>query len=155
MIPATLCYVRDRGRTLMLHRIKKLQDIHEGKWNGLGGKFEPGESPEECVIREVCEESGLFITQPRLKGYIVFPRFDGANDWHVFIFTAEHFTGELLDSPEGRLEWIDDERLFDLNLWEGDRIFLPWVLGQAPFFTAKFLYDRGSLQSHSVIFYSP
>ena len=79
--------------------------IHEGKWNGLGGKFEAGETPEECVRRELQEESGLVIQNPRLYGLLVFPKFK-ANDWYVFVYTASDFTGELIDSPEGRLEWI-------------------------------------------------
>ena len=91
MILATLCYVIDKKneQILMLHRVKKKNDFHEGKWNGLGGKFDEGESPEDCVIREIREESGLKIKKPRLHGFITFPNFDGKNDWHVFIYTAE------------------------------------------------------------------
>ena len=110
----------------MVHRNKKANDIHEGKWNGLGGKFEAGETPEECVIREVLEESGLTIQNPKYCGLLMFPKFKG-NDWYVFVFTAGEFTGELIDSPEGRLEWILDEKLLDLNLWESDHIFFPWM----------------------------
>ncbi|MDP3830910.1 MAG: 8-oxo-dGTP diphosphatase, partial [Ignavibacteriaceae bacterium] len=99
---ATLCYVKDanNGATLMLHRIKKENDMHEGKWNGLGGKFEMGESPEECVIREIKEESGLDIKNPKLNGFITFPAFDGFEDWYVFIFSVTEFSGELIDSAE-------------------------------------------------------
>lgn len=154
MIAATLCYVKKDNKTLMIHRVKKENDLHEGKWNGLGGKFEQGESPEECVIREVWEESGLKITNPRLRGFITFPLFDGDKDWHVFVFTADKFEGELIDSPEGRLEWIEDENLSDLNLWEGDRIFLPWIQDGDRFFSAKFEYHDGRLLSHKVTFYT-
>ena len=92
------------GMSLSLeHRNKKVNDIHEGKWNGLGGKFEAGETPEECVIREVHEESGLSIRNPKLCGLLLFPKFKG-NDRYVFVFTASDFSGELIDSPEGRLE---------------------------------------------------
>ncbi len=106
----------------MVHRNKKVNDIHEGKWNGLGGKFEAGETPEECITREVLEESGLVIQNPRLHGLLVFTNFKG-NDWYVFVYTATQFTGELIDSPEGKLKWIPDEQLTSLNLWESDHIF--------------------------------
>jgi 8-oxo-dGTP diphosphatase len=103
------------------HRNKKANDIHEGKWNGLGGKFEAGKTPEEYVVREVLEASGLAIQNPKLCGLLIFPKFKG-NDWYVFVFTTNEFTGELIDSPEGRLEWIPDEKLRDLNLWDSDHI---------------------------------
>lgn len=149
---ATLCYVRRRGKTLMLHRIKKANDIHEGKWNGLGGKMEPGEMPEECVRREVWEESGLKILSPALKGILTFPLFDGVNDWVVFLYTCRRFKGRLKDSDEGRLEWIPDRRLAGLPLWEGDRHFLRW-LEKGKFFSAKFVYRDGRLRSHKVSFH--
>jgi len=151
---ATLCYVKNREekKTLMLHRIKKKNDVHEGKWNGLGGKFERSETPEECVIREIKEESGLTITEPKLKGFITFPMFDGVYDWYVFVFVAENFSGELIDSDEGKLEWIPDEKLSQLNLWDGDQIFLEW-LDQDKFFSAKFFYDNKKLVRHDVSFY--
>ncbi len=149
---ATLCYVRNNNETLMLHRIKKKNDVHEGKWNGLGGKFESGETPEECVIREVKEESGLLISNPKLHGFITFPMFDGKKDWYVFLFTASSFEGELIDSHEGRLEWIPDEKLMELNLWEGDKIFIPWLF-QNKFFSAKFVYENGKFINHTATFY--
>ena len=151
-INATLCYIRNDSRTLMLRRDKKKNDIHHGKWNGLGGKFEPGESPEDCVIREIREESGLTIKNPRLKGMITFPEFDGSNDWLVFIFTAHEFSGRLIDSREGHLEWIPDEKLLSLPLWEGDYIFLPW-LDNPGVFSGKFTYQNGQLTEHNVTFY--
>ena len=152
MILATLCYIKKEGRTLMIHRVKKERDVHEGKCNGLGGKMEPGETPEKCVIREVREESGLCIKNPRMKGFVTFPRFDGKHDWYAFIFLAHEFEGRLIDSDEGILRWIDDCRLLDLNLWEGDRIFLPW-LEREDFFSAAFVYEDGKLVDHSVVFY--
>jgi len=148
----TLCYVKQNGKTLMLHRVKKYQDIHEGKWNGLGGHFEPGETPEECVIREVLEESGLTVKSPRLRGVLTFPLFDGQEDEYTFIYTADEFCGELIDSPEGNLEWIDDSRLLDLNLWEGDRHFMKW-LEDGRFFSGKLIYRNGKFKGHTVIFY--
>jgi 8-oxo-dGTP diphosphatase len=151
---ATLCYVRRNGQTLMLHRIKKAQDMHAGKWNGLGGKLLPGETPEQCVIREVAEESGLNLINPRMCGFITFPAFDEIEDWYVFLFVARHFAGELIDSPEGRLAWIDDEQLPALNLWDGDRIFMQW-LELDHFFSAQFRYHGGRLIDHQVLFYPP
>lgn len=149
---ATLCYVMDKDKTLMLHRIKKKNDMHEGKWNGLGGKFETGETPEECVIREIKEESGLLIKNPKLHGLITFPMFDGKKDWYVFMFTATNFLGKLIDSHEGKLEWIPNNKLLNLNLWEGDRIFIPWLF-QDKFFSAKFDYSNGNLKKYQVEFY--
>lgn len=149
---ATLCYVIDNDKTLMLHRIKKKNDVHEGKWNGLGGKFEHGETPEDCVIREIKEESGLLIKNPKLHGFITFPMFDGKKDWYVFLFTAREFEGELIDSVEGKLEWIPNDKLLNLNLWEGDRIFIPWLLDDK-FFSAKFVYENGKFIDHKVSFY--
>ena len=134
------------------HRNKKPNDIHDGKWNGLGGKFEAGETPEECVIREVMEESGLLIQNPRLHGLFMFPNFK-ENDWYVFVYTAMEFTGALIDSPEGSLEWIPDEQLTSLNLWESDPIFFPWI-AEGRFFSAKFDYEGDTMQGHSVVFYS-
>jgi 8-oxo-dGTP diphosphatase len=152
MILATLCYVRNKEKTLFIHRIKKEQDFHLGKWNGLGGKMEQGETPEECVIREVKEESGLLIKNPRMRGFITFPMFDGIQDWNVFVFTAEEFQGELCESEEGILKWIPNSDILNLNLWEGDRIFLPW-LGRKEFFSARFVYENGRLKNHNVTFY--
>ena len=149
---ATLCYVKTHGQTLMLHRVKKQNDMHAGKWNGLGGKLEPGETPEACVIREVREESGLTITDPVLRGLLTFPAFANNEDWYAFVFVARNFRGQLIDSAEGRLEWIDDERLLDLNLWEGDRIFLRWLDDDA-FFSGRFDYVDGRFLRHSVVFY--
>jgi 8-oxo-dGTP diphosphatase len=152
---ATLCYVRKGGKTLMLHRIKKKNDMHAGKWNGLGGKMDPGESPEECVIREVREESGLRIWDPVLKGFLTFPGFDGEDDWYVFVYVAEKFRGRLLPPErvrEGHLEWVPDDEVFHLKLWDGDRIFLKW-LKRPGFFSGKFLYRKGRLVRHHVVFH--
>ncbi len=153
MLLATLCYLKHQGHTLMIHRNKKPGDIHSGKWNGLGGKFEPGETPEECVIREVLEESGLLITEPRYHGLIMFPRFKG-EDWYVFVFSATHFTGEQIPSPEGDLAWVPDCELEALPLWPSDHIFLPWM-AQDRFFSAKFLYNGDDLISSEVVFHYP
>lgn len=149
---ATLCYLKMDGKTLMIHRIKKENDMHQGKWNGLGGKLNPGESPEDCVIREVREESGLNISDPLLKGFLTFPRFSNEEDWYAFVFVARKIEGQLIESEEGVLKWIDDEQLLNLELWEGDLIFLPW-LERPGIFSGKFIYQEGKLVEHSVIFY--
>ncbi len=151
---ATLCYVQDKktNSTLMIHRIKKENDYHHGKWNGLGGKFEPGESPEECAVREVKEESGLNANSIKMKGFITFPLFDSVEDWHVFLFVIDDYDGELIDSNGGNLEWIPNEKLTEINLWEGDKIFIPWLF-QEKFFRAQFIYEDGEYISHSVHFY--
>ena len=149
---ATLCYIIKDNKTLMIYRNKKENDYHEGKWNGLGGKFEQGESPEECAIRELKEETGLDVKNPVMKGFITFPKFDGVDDWYVFVFVIKEFKGELIDSPEGHLEWIENDKLTELNLWEGDAIFLPWLF-QEKFFSAKFNYDNGKFVDYEVIFY--
>ena len=149
---ATLCYIRKDHKTLMIHRVKKENDMHQGKWNGLGGKLEPGETPEECAIREIYEESGLRVTQPILKGLLTFPKFANNEDWYAFVFVANNFEGELIESPEGHLHWVDDSRLYELNLWEGDLIFLPW-LDRPGFFSGKFIYQDGRLIDHQVVFY--
>lgn len=149
---ATLCYLRSGGRTLMLHRDKKPGDVHKGKWNGLGGKLEAGESPDECVRREFKEESGLTLLDPRLRGVLTFPDFASGQDWVVFVYTAARFEGALIDSAEGTLEWVPDAKVPELNLWEGDRVFLPWLDGER-FFSAKFVYRAGRLASHDVSFH--
>ena len=148
----TLVYLKRNGKTLMLHRVKKEQDFHEGKWNGLGGKLDPGETPEECAIREVKEESGLDLKALKLRGIITFPLFDQVDDWYVYLFTGTEFSGDLIDSPEGDLQWIDNDKLLDLNLWEGDYIFLKWI-EQERFFSGKFVYEEKQLVDHSVVFY--
>lgn len=152
MILATLCYLKRDGCTLMVHRNKKPNDIHEGRWNGLGGKFEAGETPEECVRREVLEESGLVIQNPLLHGLLMFPKFKG-NDWYVFVFTATEFGGDLIDSPEGTLAWIKDQELIGLNLWESDHIFLPWI-ENGEFFSAKFEYEGDKMMKYEVTFHT-
>lgn len=152
MIFATLCYLKRDGKTLMIHRIRKTDDIHKGKWNGLGGKLIPGETPEECIVREVFEESGLSIEQPVLHGFLTFPNFSNNKTWYTFVYVSRKFSGDLIDSDEGELRWIDDTQLLDLDLWEGDYIFLPW-LDENRFFSGLFQYEDGSLKHHHVVFH--
>lgn len=136
----------------MLHRVKRDQDVHQGKYNGLGGKFHPGETPEECVVREVLEESGLKIRNPKLRGFLTFPDFKKHQDWYVYVYTAEKFDGELIESDEGILEWVETAQLARLPLWEGDPIFFKW-LESDKFFSGKFVYRDKKLIHHEVTFY--
>ena len=138
----------------MLHRIKKQNDMHQGKWNGLGGKLIPGESPEECASREILEESGLVVEQMRLCGVITFPSFDEIDDWYCFLYVVDAFSGELIDSDEGILQWIPNDQLYDLNLWDGDKVFMRW-LDRSEFFSAKFEYTNGHMYRYTVNFYAP
>jgi len=149
---ATLAYVRDGDRTLMLRRGGDPDHLHAGKWNGLGGKLEPGESPDACVRREVLEESGLTVEEAVLKGFITFPAFDGSDDWHVWVYLVTRFSGTPTPSREGDLFWVPTAELADLPLWEGDRHFLPW-LDQPGVFTATFYYEGGAYRRHEVRFH--
>jgi 8-oxo-dGTP diphosphatase len=154
IVNATLVYVKDNKnkKTLMLHRVKKNLDIHKGKWNGVGGKFEGCESPEECAIRETKEETGLDISELKLRGILTFPRFLFDDDWIVFVYEAYKFSGELIECNEGELDWVCDDDILSLNMWEGDKIFLPWIF-ENKFFSAKFNYINKKLINHSVEFY--
>lgn len=152
MILATLCYI-DNGRSyLLLHRNKKEKDIHKNKWIGVGGKFEKGETPQECVIREVYEETGLTIVNPKMCGFITFPNFDGTNDWGVFVFKATCFSGTIIDSSEGTLTWVPYTEVLDKPTWEGDHLFLTWLLENKPFFSAKITYSYNQLVDYKVDF---
>ena len=140
----TLCYLEKDGKYLMLHRVKKENDENRDKWIGVGGKFEVGESPEECVLREVKEETGLTLTAYALRGVVTFV----SDVWpaeYMFLFTADGFEGELRDCDEGVLEWIDRDELYRLTMWEGDRIFLRLLYDNAPFFSLKLRYEGDRL----------
>lgn len=150
---ATLAYVRRGDRTLMIRRDKRPDDPHFGKWNGLGGKFEPGESPEACLRREVLEESGLEVVRADLKGFLTWPAFDGTHDWYAFCFVVTETRGELHPDPaEGSLHWVPTVEVPTLPLWEGDRVFLPW-LDRPGTFSATFRYQDGRLVDHEATFY--
>ena len=150
-IESSLVYLFEDDKCLMLHRVKKERDLHKNKWNGLGGKREATESPEECAIREVYEESGLTVNSLKFSGHIFFPEFDKEmNNWSVFIFTSEDFRGKILKNPpEGELHWIAKNEILDLNLWEGDKYFLPLVLSGTTFL-GKFKYTDGKLDDYSL-----
>ncbi len=149
LIPAeltTLCYIEQDGRYLMLHRVKKEKDINKDKWIGLGGHFEGTESPEECVLREVKEETGLTLTSLRFRGLITFVSGDTCLEY-MSLFTADRFEGEVVECDEGTLEWVPKEDVYDLELWAGDKLFLRLLEEDRPFFSLKLVYDaEGRLQ---------
>ncbi len=152
-ICSSLCYIQKGSKTLMLHRRKHVGKIYDDKWNGLGGKMEPGETPEECAVREVREESGLEAKSLKLKGILTFPNFDGVDDWMVFVYVVKKFSGNLMKvSPEGDLEWIPTKDIPKLNLWEGDRYFIKLLTGPK-IFSGKFIYKNGQYISHELSFY--
>ena len=134
MYNTTLCYLEnDRGEYLMLHRVKKKEDINKGKWIGVGGGFEEGESPDECLRREVWEETGLTLTRFQFRGVVTFLCSDSKSDQFMYLFTATGWTGELnMDCSEGDLAWVSKERVAELPIWEGDRIFLKLLAQDAP-----------------------
>ncbi len=136
----TLCYVEQDGRYLMLHRVKKQNDLNEGKWIGVGGKFEEGESPDDCLLREVQEETGLTLTQYRLRGIVTFLSQKWESEY-MFLYTATGFTGELTPCDEGNLEWVEIDKIESLPLWEGDKIFLRLLREDVPLFSLKLSYD--------------
>ena len=141
----TLCYIEKDGRTLMLHRVKKKNDINHDKWLGVGGKFEYGESPEECARREVREETGYTLTSWRYRGIVTFVSGDGVTEY-MHLYTADGFTGNLIECDEGDLEWIPREQLLSLPAWEGDKIFLNLLFDETqPFFSLKFIYEGDTL----------
>lgn len=142
----TLCYLKSNGKYLMLHRTKKKNDENGGKWIGIGGKFEDGESPEECVKREFKEETGLEITSYALKGIITFIS-DIYETEYMYLFCADKFKGELLSCDEGELKWVDCGDVTNLNIWEGDRIFLD-LMQNHRFFTLRLEYRGDSLIKH-------
>ena len=140
----TLCYIEKDGKYLMLHRTKKENDINQDKWIGVGGKFKENETPEECLLREVQEETGLTLTSFRLCSVITFlsDRWEGE---YMYLFHAGGYTGTLKECDEGELEWVDKERAIHLPTWEGDRIFLRLMEEGGPFFTLKLRYEGETL----------
>ena len=144
----TLCYIQrvraGKKEFLMLHRVKKANDLNHDKWIGIGGKFEDKESPEECVLREAREETGLTLTDWRYRGLVTFVS-DRWETEYMHLFTADGFTGELIECVEGDLEWIARDDLLALPQWEGDKIFLDLLEREAPFFSLKLQYEGDKL----------
>ena len=146
MIYSTLCYIERGDEWLLLHRVKKEHDANRDKWIGLGGKFEDGESPEECILREVREETGLTLTDYRYRGLVTFVS-DRWETEYMHLFTADGFTGEIGPCDEGELEWIRKSDFAALPQWEGDRIFLDLLEKNEPFFSLKLRYEGENLVS--------
>ncbi len=141
---STLCYIERDGKYLMLHRIKKDIDINRDKWIGIGGHFEEGESPYDCVIREVNEETGFRLISPKYRGIVTFTTTEPYTE-HMHLFTCTDFSGELTDCDEGTLEWVDKDKICDLPIWEGDKVFLSLISTDCPFFSLKLSYDGDRL----------
>ena len=140
----TLCYIEKDDKYLMLHRVKKENDLNHDKWVGVGGKFEPDETPEECMLREVREETGLTLTKYRFRANLTFL----SDEWeteYIHLYTASEFTGTLLECDEGNLEWIPKSEIDKLKLWEGDKIFFKLLRETEDFFSLKLRYEGEKL----------
>lgn len=149
----TLCYIEKDEKYLMLHRVKKQHDINQGKWIGVGGHAENGESPEECLLREVKEETGLSLTSYRFCGLVTFLN-SKCDSELMCVFTADDFTGELTECREGELCWVDKNQVLSLPTWEGDRVFLELLLsGEKRFFSIRLLYDGDRLVDQTIHLY--
>ena len=140
----SLCYIERGGKYLMLHRVKKTIDENKDKWIGIGGKFEEGENPEDCVMREVLEETGLTLNSWRYRGIVTFVSAEWGTEY-MHLFTSDDFSGQTRECDEGVLEWIEKERLLSLPIWEGDKIFLRLLDTDEPFFSLKLCYQGDSL----------
>lgn len=146
MINTTLCYIEKNDSYLLLHRTKKEHDFNKDKWIGVGGKFEDGESPEECLLREVKEETGLTLRSWHWHGIVTFVSDEYPTEY-MYLYTSSDFTGELSDCDEGELEWVPRSQIFSLPLWPGDRIFLRLMQEGEPFFSLKLSYREDRLIS--------
>lgn len=154
---ATICYIDNGKELLLMHRNKKENDVHEGKWISVGGKLEAGESPDECAIREIFEETHLRVCEMSFRGVITFPNFTPETDWYTFVFKVTKFEGQLIsdeESREGTLEWVPYDQVLEKPTWEGDYELFKWILDDVPFFSGKFSYDnQQQLIDKEVTFY--
>ena len=145
MFNCTLCYIEnDRDEYLMLHRVKKKNDVNQDKWIGVGGKFEDKESPEECLLREVQEETGLTLTDYRFRGIVTFAS-DGWETEYMHLYTATGYEGTMKECDEGNLEWVKKSEVQNLPIWEGDKIFFRLLEEDRPFFSLKLSYEGDTL----------
>lgn len=147
---STLCYMEKDEQYLMLHRTVKKNDVNKDKWIGVGGHFEWGESPEDCLLREVWEETGYTLTSYRYRGIVTFVYGEDTVEY-MSLYTADKFVGEPHPCDEGELEWVDKKDIFSLNLWEGDKIFFRLLEENRPFFSLKLVYDREDLLKEAVL----
>lgn len=144
MLQTTLCYIEKDNKYLMLHRTSKDNDINKDKWIGVGGKFESGEAPEECMLREVKEETGLTITNWHFRGILTFCS-NQCDPEYIFLYTADEYSGEISSCNEGTLEWVAKDDVYDLNLWEGDKIMFRLLDERKTPFSLKLVYDGDTL----------
>ena len=148
----TLCYIENDGKYLMIHRVKKENDINKDKWIGVGGKFEERETPYDCVRREIREETGLTVGKLNYRGLVTFVSNEFGTEY-MHLFHTNQFSGDLSrDCQEGDLEWVDKEKIVELPLWEGDKIFLDLLKKDVPFFSLKLVYEGQHLVSHTIEF---
>ena len=148
MLNTTLCYIEKDNKYLMLHRVKKVNDLNHDKWVGIGGKFLENETPDECLLREVKEETGLTLTAYRLRGVITFlsDKWEGE---YMYLYTATGYTGEMTECNEGNLEWVDIDKVCALPIWEGDKLFFEELRFDRGFFTMMLRYEGDNLVEHS------
>lgn len=147
---STLCYIEKDGQYLMLHRTVKENDVNKDKWIGVGGRFEQGESPEECLLREVEEETGYTLTAWKFRGIVTFVYGEDIVEY-MSLYTADGFTGEMIECDEGQLEWVDKTQLFSLELWEGDKIFFQLLEKGREFFSLKLVYDTKDVLKYAAL----
>lgn len=147
MILSTLCYIEKDEKYLMLHRTKKKNDINKDKWLGVGGKLEEGESPEECLLREIKEETGLLLKSYQLRGIITYVSTTWETEY-MFLYTATEFEGDLIECDEGDLQWINKKEVSQLATWQGDKIFVEKMQNSDNFFTIKFEYDGEKMTNY-------
>ena len=148
----TLCYVERDGKYLMIHRVKKVNDMNKDKWIGIGGKFEERETPFDCIRREMLEETGLVPNKLSYRGLVTFVSNEFGTEY-MHLFHTDDFSGQLLeDCTEGNLEWVDKDKITELPLWEGDKIFLDLLKRDVPFFSLKLVYEGSTLVSHTLEF---
>ncbi len=147
---STLCYIEQDGNYLMLHRTRKEHDVNKDKWIGVGGHFLPDESPEECLLREVREETGYTLLRYAFRGIVTFVSGGGLTEY-MCLYTADRFEGEPAECDEGELSWVPVQEVLSLNLWEGDRVFLKLLSDGAPFFSLKLVYDGEGKLIQSVL----
>ena len=140
----TLCYIEKDDSYLMLHRVKKENDMNKDKWIGVGGKLEDGESPHECIIREIREETGLTVENPKYRGFVTFVSEKYGSEY-MHLFTACEFSGQLIECDEGRLEGVKKDEVSNLPIWEGDKIFFNLLNTEQRFFSLKLVYDKNDL----------